>query len=92
MADRFQQDEVLLGDVLCDGFAVTPSNTTVFSQATRSLWIGGAGNVSVELIGYSGTSTTNVVFYNVPAGTMLNVRAQRVYSTNTTATLITAGF
>lgn len=91
MGDRFQQDEVALDKVYCDGFQVTPNDSIVFSQPTRALWIGSTGNVRVELIGYSdGTITSNVIIYNVQAGTELAVRAQRVYSTNTNAGLITA--
>jgi hypothetical protein len=49
---------------------------------TRSLYIGGAGNVSLVMLGGQ-----TVVFQNVPAGTQLPVRAKRVNAA-TTATLI----
>lgn len=64
-----------------NGFAVTPNNSTeIFA---RSLYIGGAGDVSVMMAG--GTTLT---FVGVQAGTILPVRVQRVRTTGTTATNI----
>jgi len=66
--------------------AVTPNDSTDLSFVTRSLYVGGAGNVSVDLA----ESGTAVVFVGVPAGTFLPIRAKRVRSTGTTATNIVA--
>lgn len=64
-----------------NGFAVTPNNSTeIFA---RSLYIGGAGDVSVMMAG--GATLT---FVGVPAGTLLPFRVQRVRTTGTTATNI----
>ena len=65
-------------------FAVTPSDATIFSPATRKLWIGGAGNVAVLLAG----DTVPVTLLAVPVGTMLEVAVTKLMSANTTATAI----
>ncbi len=64
--------------------AVTPSDTTVFTQIPRGLWIGGAGNVAVLLIG----DTSPVTFFGVSGG--ISLACQKVMLTNTTATNILA--
>lgn len=67
--------------------AVTPSDSTDLS-GSRALFIGGAGNVSVRMIG---APDTTVVFTGVTAGSILPVRVTRVMAA-TTATNITAIF
>jgi hypothetical protein len=66
--------------------AVTPHNSTDLTYASRALYIGGAGNVSVEMVG----GQSAVVFVGLPAGTILPIRVTRVNSTSTTATSIVA--
>jgi hypothetical protein len=65
------------------GFAVTPSDSTNFDFMVRALYVGGAGNIVVVL-----PDDTALTFSGVTAGSFLPVRAKRVNSTNTTATLI----
>lgn len=67
--------------------AVTPSDTTAFTQFTRGLYIGGAGDVAVQT-----ASNDTPTFVGVLAGTILPVRVYRVLSTGTTATSILALF
>lgn len=70
-------------------FAVTPSNSTTFDGVgtnktpPRSLYVGGAGDVSVTMF-----DGDQVIFSAVPAGTILQVCVRQVRSTGTTATLI----
>lgn len=66
--------------------AVTPHNSTDLTKATRALWIGGAGNISVEMVG----GQSAVVFSGIAAGTWMPLRVTRVNSTSTTATSIVA--
>lgn len=66
------------------GFAITPSDSTVFEYTTRGLWIGGAGNVKVDM----NRVGTAVLISGIPAGTLLPIRVTKVYSTDTTATNI----
>ena len=63
--------------------AVTPSDSTVLD--CRALYVGGAGNVVLQMPGRSET----VTFSSVPAGTFMPVSARRVM-TATTATSIVA--
>lgn len=67
-----------------DAVAVTPSDSTVLTT-TRGLYVGGAGNVTVIMLGGE-----TVTFTAVPAGTLLPVRVTKVKSTSTTATAIVA--
>lgn len=63
-----------------DGFSITPSDSTNFTNVARAIYVGTGGNV--VLVTQMGTVLT---FANVPAGTTLGVRAKRVNSTSTTA-------
>ena len=66
--------------------AVTPSDTLdIGSTASRALWIGVTGDVTVTTAG----GETSVTFKAVPVG-WLQVRATRVWNTGTTATNIVA--
>jgi hypothetical protein len=69
-----------------NGVAVTPNDGTDLTNATRALWIGGAGNISVDMVG----GQTAVVYSGIAAGTWMPLRVTRVRSTSTTATLIVA--
>jgi len=65
--------------------AVTPNNDTVLSPNVRSLYVGGAGNLS--LVDRAGTVT---LLTGVQAGSILPIAPSRVRATDTTATLIVA--
>jgi hypothetical protein len=72
-------------------FAVTPSDSANLAQASRGLWIGGAGNVNVYMSAEANRNTpTAVLFSGIPAGTLLPISVYRVLSASTTATLIVA--
>jgi hypothetical protein len=71
-----------------DAAAVVPSDTVDLAYATRSLFVGGAGDVTVMLA----RASAPVTYKNVPAGTRLMISATRVYSTGTNATNILAEF
>ena len=67
--------------------AVTPSDSAALPVASKRLWVGGAGNVTVVTVGGS-----TVTYTGVPAGTYLQVRANQVKATGTTATNIVAEY
>lgn len=67
------------------GVAVTESDTTVLAP-TRGLFIGGAGNVTVDFA----DGTTDVLLTAVVVGTIYPISVIRVKSTGTTATAIVA--
>lgn len=65
--------------------AVTASDSTDLS-GTRGLYVGGAGDLAVRLVG---APSTTVTISTVAAGTLLPIRVTRVMAA-TTATAITA--
>lgn len=64
---------------------VTPHDSTDLANMTRGLYVGGTGNLVAVM-----EDNTTCLFSAIPAGTILPIRARRVNSTNTTATLIVA--
>lgn len=64
------------------GATLTPSDSTELA-VTRGLYIGGAGDVKVDMA-VQGT----VTFVGVLAGSLLPIQVKRVYATGTTATNI----
>jgi len=67
-----------------DAASITPSDTTDINT-TRGLYVGGAGSVKVDTEGGNA-----VTFQGIASGSLLPIRATRVYSTGTTATNIVA--
>lgn len=66
-------------------FNVTPSDSLDLPIASRGLYVGGAGNLAVTT-----TAGYNATFADVPAGSIIPLRAARVRATGTTATGIVA--
>jgi hypothetical protein len=66
--------------------AVTTSDSTVFVQPTRALYVGAAGNITVDMA----DGGTSVLFVAVQGGTILPIQVTRIYATGTTATSIVA--
>ncbi|OQC36723.1 MAG: hypothetical protein BWX64_02076 [Acidobacteria bacterium ADurb.Bin051] len=67
------------------GFPVTKSDSAELAAVSRALYVGGAGDLRVRTAGGN-----DLLFKAVPAGTLLPIRADMVFSTNTTATDIVA--
>lgn len=61
--------------------AITPNNSAILTQPTKAIYVGGAGNVALQTI-----AGDRVVLMAVPVGTVIPVRAQRVYATAVNAT------
>lgn len=80
--NKFAQNDNATQAPASYAFVITPDNTTDLEQVTRAIYVGGDGNIAVRLYGNS----THVDFVGVKAGTILPIRADRVRSTNTTAT------
>ena len=66
--------------------AVTTSNSTIYAQPTRALYIGGVGDLTVDMAD-GGTALT---FVAVQGGTILPIQVTRIYATGTTATSLVA--
>lgn len=82
MRDIFQSVKQTLDSPAFRAFAITPSNTVLFTIAVRAIYVGVTGDVKALLVG----DTAAVVFKAVPAGSILPIRAQRIDATGTTAT------
>lgn len=59
---------------------ITPSDSVDLTNTTRSIWVGVAGNIKVDMMG----GETAVTYSNVPVGRFVGAFT-RVYSTGTTA-------
>lgn len=86
MSDAIFNRAAELDSPAWEALAVTPADADLSRMPTRGLYVGGAGNVTVVMAG-GGSAVT---FTNVPAGTILPIRVDRVNSTSTTATAIVA--
>lgn len=73
------------GEPASHAYVVTPDSSNDIAYTTRGLWVGGAGTLVVDMQG----GETNVTFSGIAAGTLIPIRATRVYATST-ATLIIA--
>lgn len=67
--------------------AITPSDTISLVRPITSLYVGGAGNISVELV--KDIPGSGSVLMSVPAGTYLDgMVIRKILATGTTATLL----
>ena len=80
MADQFATYRSGLDSPAFDAFEITPSNSVDLPQVARALYIGDGGDVKIKTAG-----GTDVTFAGVPSGSILPVRAVRVYDTGTDA-------
>lgn len=63
---------------------VTEHDTTELDPYPRALYIGGAGNLVVDMIG----GQLNVAFNNVPAGTTLPISVKRIKAASTVSDIV----
>lgn len=85
MSDTFARLRRDADDPAAHAVVVTPSDSTDLTYATRGLYVGGAGNVKVTMLGGE-----TVLFTALAAGVVHPLRVVRVWSTTTTATTIMA--
>jgi hypothetical protein len=67
-----------------NSFAIAPSDTAELPFVTRSIYVGGTGDLTVRLAGDTGS----LLLKAVPVGTMLPLRVRQVFATGTGATLM----
>lgn len=63
--------------------SITPSDDDDLANVSKSLFVGGAGTLKIDTVGGS-----TVTFTGVVAGSIIPVRAAKIYATGTTATNI----
>ncbi len=85
MSDDYEGVAGDLSSPADEAASVTPHDTNDLSKTTRAIYVGSGGDLKVDMA-KSGT----VTFVGVPTGTVLPIRAERVYATGTTATSIVA--
>jgi hypothetical protein len=83
--DQFKDFPVTLTSPATNAASITPSDTTPLSTVSRALYVGVAGDLSVEM-----QSGEIVVFQGVQSGSILALRALKVRQTATTAAGIVA--
>ncbi len=67
-------------------FAVIPSDTDLLSMATKALFVGTGGNITLRTV----NGTEDVTFRNLPDAAVIDVRVAAVRATGTTAADIVA--
>jgi hypothetical protein len=85
MADDFATQVNIAGPAY-KAAAVTPNNGADLPFVARGIYVGVSGDIKID----SAFGDSAVVFVGVPQGTILPVRAKRVYATGTTATSLVA--
>ena len=90
MSDRFVKEYTDLTSVVYDAFPIVSNNDLTFSQPTRAVYVGGSGNLHVQMLSYD-NSNTEITFVNVIAGSLLPIRVKKVFA-NTTANSIVGLF
>ena len=74
------------GEPARQAYAITPSDDTDLDILPRAIYIGGAGNMKVDMH----SSGTAITFVGLLAGQIIPIRTSRVYATDTTATSLVA--
>ncbi len=77
-----------MSDPLKKGAPVVPHDTNPLAATTSAVYVGGAGNLEVQLENDSAPWVINAV----AAGTLLPIAATRILANNTTATNISSFF
>ncbi|MEQ8600643.1 MAG: hypothetical protein RLP98_12050 [Devosia sp.] len=79
--DRYSTHTQALDAPATHGFAIAPNDGADLSEITRAVYVGSSGALAVTF-----ASGAELVLPNVPAGSLLPLRVQRVRATGTTAT------
>lgn len=67
--------------------SITPSDTVDLSRHTKGLFIGGAGNIKVDM-----SDGSTVTLTGIAVGVIHSISVRRVYATGTTATALVGLF
>lgn len=81
MGDLFSKHYSHLESPAADAFAITPSDSADLTTSTRSIYVGGSGDINLVTV-----DGTTILFSATVAGSVLPVRAKQILSTSTTAT------
>ncbi len=81
MAETYEHHAAGLESPASHAFEVVPDDTNPLPSPTRAIYVGNGGHLCLILL-----SGATVTFQNLPAGSLLPVRATRIFATRTTAT------
>lgn len=68
-----------------DALEFTGTADVTLSMQSRAVYIGGAGTLKVDMVGYDGAAGATVTFSGCAAGTVLPICITKIYDTGTTA-------
>jgi hypothetical protein len=89
MTDRYGRYPAEILEAARNAFTITPSDVTVFEQPTRGIYIGGAGDLVVDFMGYDDEAgAVDVTFVGLPTGTLIPLRAVKVKAATTATNLL----
>ncbi len=83
MQDNFSSHSNSLTSPASKAFAITPNDSLDLSEITRAIYVGGAGDLTVQMM--DGADAT---FVGVSAGTLLPLRARRVKVASTATNIV----
>lgn len=83
MADRFKDIPVQLNSPVSNLFAIVPSDVTVFTQATRGIYVGTTGDLVVM-----GVNDTAAVTLKTAAVGWHPIRAKQVMAATTAGNVV----
>lgn len=86
--NKYQKQSNGLESPALSAEAISPSDGADLPNTSRAIYVGGNGNITVNLAGTGDT----ILFSNVVAGTFLPIRVERVLNTGTTAANLVALF
>lgn len=84
--DRFSNNGVGLTTPIHNAFTITPHDSNELSYVTRSVYVGGGGDIVAVM-----ASGAEVTLRNVVTGSFLPYRIKQIKATGTTATDIIGG-
>lgn len=80
ISDEFENFTPGMESPAVNGEAIIPNDEADLPFATRGIWIGTGGDLTVTL-----TGGTTVTYPDIPSGVVFPIRAKRVFETGTTA-------
>lgn len=86
MADQFSGHSDTMIAPATRGVAIVPHDVNALADIPKALFVGTGGNITMRGVGGS----TDVLYKNVPEGSILPIRAQYIRATGTTAADIVA--
>ena len=81
MADNFASHAVGMDGPAQGGATISPHPTNLLTDSTRAIYVGGAGDLSCEMV-----NGDIVTYFGLLAGAVYPFRVQRVFVAGTTAT------